>query len=102
MISDWAECLERAGVEVDIENLVPVGVDGEAVQRGEVTENDVRLAIADVTCKNEVSFIKRLTNLEAAAQSPIIAQHREELLAERARLDAILAEARAVLAEAGL
>lgn len=102
VISDWAECLERVEVEVDIENLAPVGVDSEAVQRGEVTENDVRLAIADVTCKNEVSFIKRLTDLEAAAQSPIIARHRDEMLAERARLDALLVQAREVLAEAGL
>lgn len=102
VISDWAECLERVGVEVDNENLAPVGVDSEAVQRGEVTEDDVRLAIADVTCKNEVSFIKRLTDLEAAAQSPIIARHRDEMLAERARLDALLVEAREVLAEAGL
>ncbi|KAB7739567.1 hypothetical protein GA707_20180 [Nostocoides sp. F2B08] len=102
VISDWVGCLARAGIQVDSEDLAPAGVDWEAVQRGEVTENDVRLAVADVTCKNEVSFIKRLTAMEAAAQSPIIARHRDELLAERARLDAMLVEARAVLAAAGL
>jgi hypothetical protein len=100
--SDWAECLERSGFDVDERHQAPAGVDWEAVQRGEVTENDVRLAVADVTCKNEVSFIKRLTDLEAAAQSPVIARHRDEMLAERARLDALLVEARAVLAAAGL
>lgn len=102
VMADWETCLTTQGLDAEPDGIVPIGVDHDAVSRGEVTENDVRIAVADVTCKNEVDFIQRLADLEAAAQSPVIAQYRDEMLAARAELDAILADARTVLAEAGL
>lgn len=102
VISEWEECLADAGVEVEPGALTPTGLDYTAIDRREVTESDVRIAVADVTCKHDVDLIQRLADLEAAAQSPVIAQHRDEMLAARAELDAILADARRVLTEAGL
>lgn len=53
-----------------------------------------------VECKSQIDFVERLADLMAQQQAPVLVEYADELLAERATADAVVAEARAVLAAA--
>lgn len=101
-VDDWARCLEDQGVGVDRESLIPDGVDARALDERRVRPEDVALAVTDVTCKRQEDTIQRLANIVAAAQAPVIEQHKARFLEQRAALDKQLVLARQVLADAGL
>ena len=102
VVDDWARCLEDHGVPVDREAMLPEGVDTRVLDEGRIRPEDVALAVADVTCKQQTDYIQRLTNVVAAAQAPWIEKYKTQYEEQRAAIDKQLVLARQVLKDAGL
>jgi hypothetical protein len=102
VVADWGACLTGNGAKPDLGAFAASGVDWEAVERYEVREADVKLAILDVACKDKTDFVQRLGDLDASAQAPIISAYRADLQKSRSDLEAVHARAIAVLRRAGL
>lgn len=102
VVDEWRACLRGRGVTPDVEDLVPQGVDWKAVQELKVQEQDVALAVADVSCKEQVKLVPRLAALVAKAQAPVLEEYRDEFAAQRADMDKKVAFAEGVLRDAGL
>ncbi|WP_149205100.1 hypothetical protein [Actinotalea subterranea] len=95
----WRGCLEAAGVQPPDNEAA---FDALAVGEGEqLSETEIRVAVADTQCKSEVGMVQKLADLLAAHQSPIIVEYRTELEAVRAKQEAQLAEAQEFLAAQG-
>lgn len=89
-------CLVDAGLTPDSDNPgFPRGADFNRID-----EEQIRLALQVVECKSQIDFVERLADLMAQQQAPVLVEYADELLAERATADAVVAEARAVLAAA--
>lgn len=82
--------------------MMPEGVDTRVLDEGRVRPEDVALAVADVTCKQQTDYIQRLTNVVAAAQAPWIQKYKTQYEEQRAAIDKQLVLARQVLKDAGL
>lgn len=95
----WRDCLEKAGVEppADEEAFDALAVG----ENAEMTETEIRVAVADAQCKSEVGMVQKLADLLAAYHSPIIAEYRTELEAVRVKQEAQLADAEEFLAGRG-
>lgn len=93
-LAELRSCYEDAGLTIadDAVPWVPRGANGR-----EITEEQIRLALAVVQCKEEVGFTARMAAAEAELQAPIVADYADELVASRAQLDEALAAARALL-----
>lgn len=65
----------------------------------EISEEQVTIALQIVTCKDEVDFTRRIAGIEAGLQAAVVLEHADELVAQRAELDAAVQRAREVLAE---
>ncbi|MGL5862453.1 MAG: hypothetical protein ACRCY9_14470 [Phycicoccus sp.] len=101
-VSDWISCLAGQGITVKPGDVVPQGVDWDAVDAYDVRPDDVRLAVADVQCKQKVNYVQRQADLFAAGQAPVVEKYYDELNAQRADIEAQVAYAREVLRDAGL
>lgn len=86
-------CLEDAGLTPDPEKPgLPVGADDESLD-----EEQIRLALQVVQCKTSIDFVPRLANLVAEQEAPVLVEYAQDMVANRAEADAIVAEARAVV-----
>lgn len=94
--SDWESCIEEAGLQRDHSQSAPWAIIG---ADDAVTEETLRIALADVTCKEQVDYVERLADLDAGFQQPIIDEYVDELAAQRADIDRIVADARDYLAK---
>jgi hypothetical protein len=96
VFSDWEACLatrglERVGTEED-----PYGIVGASLA---ITPQNISIATADVTCKDEVDFVQRLADVEAAYQQPVVDRYESELSAQRADFDELVTRARQYLTD---
>lgn len=93
--AEWEACIEESGLQRDLEDPAPFSVVGEG---SEVNEEQIRMALADVTCKEQVNYVERLADLEAGFQQPVIDEYIDELSAQRAEIDRIVEDSRQYLA----
>ncbi len=99
----WAACLAESGVAAvadDPESLVPAGA-AEAP-----FDEQVRIGLVDVACKDRLDLVQRLADIDAALAAQFAADHREEIAAELAEAERrdrpVVDRARAYLAEHGV
>lgn len=93
--ADWEACIEEAGLARDTTMDSPSAIVGAT---DEINEEQIRLALTSVRCKDEVNYVERLADVEAGFQQPVVDKYLKELSAERAELDRVLTEAREYLA----
>ncbi|MFS0699763.1 hypothetical protein AB6N24_07290 [Cellulomonas sp. 179-A 4D5 NHS] len=99
VVAEWAACLAEQGVAtppVDDGVMVPTGVLDAPL------DEQVRVGLLDVACKEQLDVVGRLAGLDAAAQLAYIERARPYLEALRPVQQAALAKARAYLEEAGV
>ncbi len=97
ILGDLTSCYEATGFRgADGEPWLPEGADGRTI-----SEEQVQLALAVVDCKSQVNFTRRMADLEASLQAPIIAEYSKELSARRAMMDTAVADARDLIAGRG-
>jgi hypothetical protein len=89
--AEWVECIAEEGlVAVEGPLLVP--------ELPESVEEQLRIALVDVTCKESLGTMQRLADVLAQYQAAYIDGHESELNDYRDRALAVLDEARQVLA----
>jgi hypothetical protein len=92
-LDDLDACFVREGMEPDPEFLyVPLGADPTVID-----ETQISLALATVACRDEVDFTRRVADVLAQQQAPIIVAYLDELVEQRADLDESVRQARAIL-----
>jgi hypothetical protein len=92
-LDDLDACFVREGMEPDPEFLyVPLGADPMVID-----ETQISLALATVACRDEVDFTRRVADVLAQQQAPIIVAYLDELVEQRADLDASVQKAQATL-----
>ncbi|MGW6128643.1 hypothetical protein ACWFNE_01325 [Cellulomonas sp. NPDC055163] len=97
--AEWAACLAEQGVAtppVDDGVMVPVGVLDAPL------DEQVRVGLLDVACKEQLDVVPRLAEIDAAAQLAYIERARPYLEALRPVQQAALVKARAYLTESGV
>jgi hypothetical protein len=98
VISEYEECLAGKGLEPDPD----VAWAAKGANPGEISAEQISLALEVVSCKDQVDFVRRTSDIVADAQAPIIEQYSAELVAQRDRIDEARQKARAFLAERGV
>lgn len=89
-------CLVDAGLTVDPDSPgYPMGTDV-----GRIDEEQIQLALQVVDCKTRIDYVPRLADAMARLEAPVLVEYADELLEERAKTDALVAEARAILTAA--
>jgi hypothetical protein len=99
---DVEELLEELGACYLDEGMTPDGDSPWLVSvfnSNEITEEQVQLALKVVACKAEIDFTTRMAQVEADLQAPIIVEYADELIAQRAEIDAALLKAQTLIAE---
>ena len=97
-VGEYRQCLLDKGIEPDPEG--ELGVVGQ--NSGTIDAEQISLALEVVACKDQVKLVERLAGQIAAFQAPIIDEYATDLVAYRAQLDAVVAEAREYLATQGV
>lgn len=96
-IERWATCLKAAGAPA------PNALDDDWVPPGLLNaplQQQIRVALIDVECKQRLGTIQALADIEARRQWPYIDTHEARLVQQRRALDALVARSRAYLAQA--
>lgn len=82
--AQWAACLAESGLSAsadDRESLVPAGaVDAPS-------DEQVRIGLVDVACKDRLDLVQRLADLDAALSARFAAEHPEAVAAWRAEVE---------------
>ena len=95
LIKRLANCYEDAGLQVRAQQpWVPVGANGR-----EISEEQIRLALQVVECKDAIDFTRAMATIEAGLQAPIIEKYVDELVAKRQSIDDAMVLARTLLAQ---
>lgn len=94
--AEWAACLEENGLRrgEGPEQLGPADIPEEL-------EAQIRVAVIDVTCKQETRFIERLSSLEAQYQAALIDQNQAALDASVQKQAEVLRQADEIIATHG-
>ncbi len=96
-IGEYHTCLASKGLEPHPELVFAVkGADFAAI-----SAEQIELALQVVACKDRVDLIRRMADIVAAAQAPIIEKYATELSAQKERMDALRLQAKSYLAEHG-
>ncbi|NCT91881.1 hypothetical protein GXB85_13095 [Cellulomonas sp. APG4] len=95
VFAEWEECLAEHGLQRN-PSVSPTNIRGTSL---EPSEQNIRVALLDVSCKAEVDFVARLAAIEAELQAPVIAEHLRELEEWRQEYDTALDAARTYLRE---
>ncbi|MFT0847269.1 hypothetical protein VR010_05865 [Actinomycetaceae bacterium L2_0104] len=93
LLGDLQTCYEGKGMEIDPEApgyIVP------RVQK--IDEEQISLALKTVECKDELDFTRRVADITAERQIPIIEEYADELFADRKKWDDTVAEAEEYIA----
>lgn len=88
VFDEWGECIEAQGLER--EESAPWGVAGTNI---DVTEENIRIALIDVGCKDSTNYIQRIANIRASYEQPIVDKYLNELTDMRAEYDAMISDA---------
>ncbi|WP_162246138.1 hypothetical protein [Sanguibacter sp. Leaf3] len=97
-VDEYRGCLSDKGIAPDPDDeLAVVGQDLYAIDAEQIS-----LALEVVGCKDDVMLVDRLAGLVSAFQAPVIDEYATDLVAYRASVDAVVAEARALLADHGV
>ena len=97
-LGEYRQCLIDKGIEPDPDDkLAVVGQDSSTIDAEQIS-----LALEVVACKDQVKLVERLAGQIAAFQAPIIDEYATDLVAYRAQLDEVVAEAREYLATQGV
>ncbi|MEA5453518.1 hypothetical protein SPF06_02165 [Sinomonas sp. JGH33] len=97
VVGAWKDCLKGKGISLK---------DGDSWNPDLSTTNGdqekiIRIAVGDVECKQTVSLVQRLANIEASYQTALIKQNESQLRAERQAIDTMLARADEAILSAG-
>ncbi|MFT3887114.1 MAG: hypothetical protein QM713_02975 [Arachnia sp.] len=104
--ADWASCMRKAGWKAS-DPLKPA--DGDDVRRLVVrvneddppSEEEVRLALADIDCKEATDLVSRLQKIVDDVELEYLEKHQLELQENRKRFDEIVETATKVVEQAG-
>lgn len=91
--ADWAQCMNQGGVPIKGDGL---GVFFETGGEELSEEDGIARALIDTGCKEKVSLVQRMADIEAAYQLQYIEKHQSALTAERAKTDEIVNRAKAI------
>jgi hypothetical protein len=94
VFTDWERCITKVGLVRDAE-ISPFAIQGASL---DATEANIRIAVPDVQCKTQTEFVRRLADLEASMQAPVVEKHESELVEMRAEYEAMLERAREYVA----
>ncbi len=94
--ADWTSCLQEKGVPAPPGDAWIPAFAADADR-----ESSIRLAVADVECKDSTMLVQRLGDLEAGHQAQLVLENESVLLAQREQVSATLEAARAVIASSG-
>ncbi|MBI9115127.1 hypothetical protein [Sanguibacter suaedae] len=96
-VDELGTCFESEGLTPDPELIgFPEGADTALI-----SEEQVRMALTTVACKDKTGFTEKVAQVKADLQAPVIVTYLDELLAQRKAIDDGLAEARSLAAEVG-
>lgn len=96
-IQEWKDCLAENDLEVaEDQEWVP------DLSNATTPEARIRIAVTDIECKDRVSMVQRLANLEASFQGTLIDQHEAELVEQKNKIASRVKEAAAEIAEYNL
>jgi len=96
VVAEWTACLAAHGVPGPDEFLQPAGVLGLSL------DEQVRIGLIDIDCKESTNLRQRLADIDAVLQQAYLDSAPEYVAAYRATVDAALAASRAYLSEAGI
>ena len=108
-VGEWIACLADKGYRVtapladqgDIGKVLDARAErGDDDLTGPATPSEIELAVADVDCKQQVRFVKRLDEARAALDAKTIEENQLALEEDRKRLDAQVRKATRVVEEA--
>lgn len=97
VFDEWEQCLNQNGLRRDLSDG-PFGVLGATL---EVSEANIRIALTDVRCKDDVDFVARLAQIEADRMAPVLDRYASELEQLGVEKDALAGQAREYLAAHG-
>ncbi|MBO1751466.1 hypothetical protein J4G33_06575 [Actinotalea sp. BY-33] len=103
IVEEWAACLRENDVDPPAQDgdRIPVGVPEGAL--GAPFEEQVRIGLIDVACKDRVDLVRRLAEIDAAEETAYLERGGREYLEERGAVEqAQLQVAEDVLADAGV
>lgn len=97
VMEEWRQCLAD-------NDVVPPGEDAgiPPAALGAPLDEQIRIGLIDVDCKEEVDFVQRMADIEAREQAAYIERGRDYLEARRQVEQSALAKAREYLADAGV
>lgn len=94
-VGEWTSCMKDMGHTVTHPVFDQADISEVAKGRaGGPNEEERELALADVQCKDDVKFVFRVDQIRLPIEESVVAQHRAELDADRAEIDAKLERAR--------
>ncbi|WP_415855993.1 hypothetical protein [Sinomonas sp. G460-2] len=96
-VGEWKDCLKSKGIglrDADSWNPDLSATNGDK-------EKIIRIAVGDVECKQTVSLVQRLANIEGSFQTALVKQNESQLRAERQGIDTLLAKADEAILSAG-
>ena len=102
VFEDLKECYSRNGIafeksrEEEISSS-PIEVSG--ANHWAINEEQIKLALKDVACKNEVNMIQRLADIRAAYEAPVVQENEKEFQAYRKQIDDLVTKANAYINE---
>ena len=91
--ADWAQCMNQGGVPIKGDGL---GVFFEGAGEDLSEEDSIARALVDTGCKEKVSLVQRMADIEAAYQRLYIEKHESALAAERAKTDLVVNRAKQI------
>jgi hypothetical protein len=96
VVKEWTDCLRSRGVSPPAGDArwFPAGVTSAPL------EEQIRVGLIDVGCKEEHRTVQRLADIEASYQQPLIERDEARLVQRRRELDALLDRSRKYIAGA--
>ncbi|MEW9267516.1 hypothetical protein AB1207_22470 [Kineococcus endophyticus] len=96
VLDDWRQCLSSQNVNPPRDGWVP----SSAMSGGK--ENEIKIALIDVKCKEENGTVQKLADIEASLQMPKVRADEPQLVDQRKAVDDALKAANKIIAANGL
>ncbi len=91
---DYDDCLQAAGAEPDPERVGSA----KGAEKSAIDAQQIALALTVVQCKTQVHYAQRLADTGARLEAPIVDKYAHELAARKAKIDAVVRDAKKYLA----
>lgn len=86
--NEWRQCVEEGGLVVEeVDNEYAI----KDVSYIDADEDSIRAAIIDVRCKEKTNLVKRLSDIEASFQAPVLKKYEAELVEMRSSVEESIA-----------